>query len=239
MASAYAVFDGVAVSKRVTIVHQYGGFYPANEVTFAVSHVWKGNRVSRIVMLEDGSDCGRRFSVGERYLVFADGYEALRDRLTASGCSPTVEVVTPRRTLDAQSLLGTPHISFPGPAPRALSGRAGEAWYVGSGYLVAGISVARSVLARGRGVKEMYHSMTPVLALAAGAAAVLLLAIAAVLRRRRRGAVALVASAIGCAFLTLVVTGFLYARHPANWWMFAWQVPSAAPPPPPPPPAGE
>jgi hypothetical protein len=230
------VFEGIVIGKRVTIDHSYEAYQPTNEVTFAVLHLWKGDSVSRVKLIEDGSDCGAHFSGGQRYVVFADRHGSLAGRLTASVCSPTGPM-NAARSAGLRRVLGPPLFSFPPPDAGELPDRIDEMRYVWSGYCVAGMSVVRNVIAHRSGVTGVYHRMAPVLVVMMGTVLVLAqLLVAALMRRRRTTSFALIGAAMFCGFLTLIVAGYAYAAHPVTWSPLRWTVPPSTPPPPSPPP---
>lgn len=230
---SYAVFDGVVVGKRVTIGNAFGAFYPHNEVTFAVANVWKGNRVPSITLLEDGSDCDYRFSAGRRYVVFADGYRAERDLLSASGCNPTTEIDGPARYERIVEAIGEPVLSFA--APSALPSRFDRARYLCSAYLLAGVAVAANIATHGTGVADLYSSADPVWPILIGAVLAILFIGSAIVWRRRRAGVLFAAATIASSVLALVVAGFIYIEHTASGYAPHWESREAQSPAPPPP----
>lgn len=74
------------------------------EVKFKVERSWKGFRASEITITtgRGGGDCGYRFEIGERYLVYASGSEK---QLGTNICQRTALLVDAK---DDLKLLGKP-----------------------------------------------------------------------------------------------------------------------------------
>jgi len=129
VASSQVVARGTLISIRRTVmpvpreyVTDYSPFrfLPANELTFAVSAVWKGGPGSRLVLYEIGCcvcEYGP-FQVGTEYLLYATSHNFLDGVLMASFCFPNKPasqakvdlrelgqpVATPPQTRDAVSV---------------------------------------------------------------------------------------------------------------------------------------
>jgi len=107
-----AVFAGRVTDVNTPDPNSYT-LFRSMAVTFAVSHVWKGNVGSSIVIgtSRDGASCGYTFDIGQEYLIYAFEYEG---QLVTGICERT------RLLADAQTdlaVLGAAQVPVAAPTP--------------------------------------------------------------------------------------------------------------------------
>ena len=82
MGEAYLISDGIFIGKlvdsRLAEFKVYDQIYPYMEYNFEVIKKYKGNTIDNKVIIRTGlgaSDCGYRFLLGKKYIVYGSLYK--------------------------------------------------------------------------------------------------------------------------------------------------------------------
>ena len=235
---SYAVFEGTVVAKRVHMEWHYNQFVPIVTSTFAAERVWKGNRTARIDVLEGLGSCAGRFSAGSTYLVVADGYDPISNKLFASACSPTFRIRT-SRAARINRTFGPPVAEFRA-IPKGSRPGVDAALYRLRAYLVSGLSVVANLIAHAAEADPfgnkwdsppgyIWPARSAWICVAISGAGVVgafvfgTLAIAR--RRRRRGMLGFLSASFVWAVASVMAAGYVYAEYTSAKYTLAWQHP--------------